>query len=588
MSIEIVQWLIFFAILLALVFPVGKYMATVFTGGHTWLDPVMDPVDKAIYKLSGIDPTKRQRWQGYVIAMLITNLFMFLLVFLIFELQTILPLNPDHQGFVNPFLSFNTAISFITNTEWQNYAGENTLSYFSQMFGIIFAMFTSAATGLACGVAFIRALGGNVNIGNFYVDLTRTITRILLPLSLLFAIIFIGLGVPSTFAGTKTVNTLNGPLASTTSSASAEATPTPASATSEGQQNIARGLVAPLESIKFLGTNGGGWFGANSADPFENPSPITNFIENLLMGLLPCSLIYMFGVMVAKKKQAWVFFAVMAAFFVIFLVVAYVPEIQGNPLLTNVGVSAAQGNMEGKEVRFGQGGTALYVTSTTAFTTGAVDAQHDSLMPLSSITPLSLMMLNMVFGGKGVGFINLIIFVSVTVFLIGLMVGRTPEFLGKRIEAKEVKLASFSFLMHPLLILAPIAITLAFKINLSSILNPGPHGFTEVLYAYLSPAANNGSAFGGLNGNTPWWNVSQGVVIILGRYVSIILMLWLAASMATKKAVPMTSGTMRTDDALFACILFGTIIILNLLAFFPVLALGPLAEHFAMMVGKMF
>jgi K+-transporting ATPase ATPase A chain len=311
-------------------------------------------------------------------------------------------------------------------------------------------------------------------------------------------------------------------------------------------------------------------------------------IENLLMALLPASLVYMLGIMLGRKKQAWVFFAVMSAFFLIFLAVAYVGEIQGNPLLTSVGVSPAQGNMEGKEVRFGQGETALFVTSTTAFTTGTVDAMHDSLMPLSSITPISQMILNMVFGGKGVGFINLIIFVILTVFLVGLMVGRTPEFLGKRIQAYEVKLASASFLMHPLLILIFMAVTFALKLDLSSIANSGFHGFTEALYAYLSAAANNGSAFAGLNANTPWWNVSLGVVIILGRYVSIILMLALAGSLAAKKAVPLTSGTMRTDDGLFGGVLFVTIIIINLLAFFPVLALGPLAEHFALLVGKVF
>jgi len=591
MSIDILMWLIFFAILVALVFPVGSYMAKVFTGGRTWLDPVLNPIDKFIYKLSGIDPTKQQRWTAYVKAMLITNLFMFLILLLIIELQNVLPLNPDHQGFVNPFLAFNTAASFITNTNWQSYAGESTLSYFSQMFAIIFPMFTSAATGLACGVAFIRGLGGSITLGNFYGDLTRAITRIMLPIALVFAIILIGFGVPATLSGTKTVDTLNGPLAPAAAAASPgnSSTPTPApSSTSQGQQNIALGLVAPLETVKHLGTNGGGWFNANSAHPFENPNPITNMIENLLMALLPTSLIYMLGIMLGRKKQAWIFFGVMAAFFLIFLGVAYVGETQGNPLMTQVGVSSAQGNMEGKEVRFGQGETALFMTSTTAFTTGTVDAMHDSLTPLGSVTPLSLMMLNMVFGGKGVGFINLIIFAILTIFLVGLMVGRTPEFLGKRIQSYEVKLASFSFLMHPLLILGFMAITFAFSLDLSSIANPSFHGFSEVLYAYTSAAANNGSAFAGLNANTPWWNSSLGIVMLLARYISIILMLALAASLASKKAVPVTSGTMRTDDGLFAGVLFVTILIINLLSFFPVLALGPIAEQIAMYLGKVF
>jgi K+-transporting ATPase ATPase A chain len=346
-SIDMLQWLIFFAVLLALVFPVGRYMARVFTGGHTRLDRVLDPIDAFVYRMSGVDPTEQQRWQDYIKAMLITNGVMFLLLFVVLELQTVLPLNPDHQGFVNPFQAFNTAVSFITNTNWQSYGGESTLTYFSQMFAIIFPMFTSAATGLACGVAFIRGLGGNVTMGNFYVDLTRAITRIMLPIAVVAAVILVGLGVPSTFAGTQEVNTLNGPLAPLAASQSAGPISTPApeaSATSQGRQNIARGLVAALVSIKHLGTNGGGWFNANSAHPFENPSPITNLIENLLMALLPASLIYMLGVMLGRQKQAWIFFGVMTAFFLIFLAIAYVGETQGNPLLTGVGVS--QGNRE--------------------------------------------------------------------------------------------------------------------------------------------------------------------------------------------------------------------------------------------------
>ncbi len=591
MSIDLLQWVIFFAVLLALVFPVGRYMAKVFTRGHTRLDRVLDPLDNAIYRISGVDPAKEQRWPDYVKAMLITNGFMLLILFVLLELQTVLPLNPDHQGLVSPFLAFNTAVSFVTNTNWQSYGGESTLTYFSQMFAIIFPMFTSAATGLACGAAFIRGLGGNVTMGNFYVDLTRAITRIMLPIAVVAAVILVGLGVPSTFAGTQEVNTLNGPLAPAAASPGAGAASTPApeaSATSQGRQDIARGLVAALVSIKHLGTNGGGWFNANSAHPFENPSPITNFIENLLMALLPASLIYMLGIMLGRKKQAWIFFGVMTAFFLIFLAIAYAGETHGNPLLTSVGVSSAQGNMEGKELRFGQGETALFVTSTTAFTSGTVDAMHDSLTPLASITPISLMLLNMVFGGKGVGFINLIIFVILTVFLVGLMVGRTPEFLGKRIQTREVKLASASFLVHPFLILTFMAITLASRLDLSSIANPGFHGFSEVLYAYTSAAANNGSAFAGLNANTPWWNFSLGLVMLLARYTSIVLMLALAGSLAAKKPVPMTTGTMRTDTGLFAGILFTTIVIINLLSFFPVLALGPLAEHLAMIAGKIF
>jgi K+-transporting ATPase ATPase A chain len=421
LALDILQMVILLVILFLLVRPTGRYMAAVYTNGRTRLDVVLDPVDNVIYRLSGVDPHEQQRWPAYVKAMLITNAVMFGLLFVILETQQFLPLNPDGQGPVNPWLAFNTAMSFVTNTNWQNYGGESTLSYFTQMFAIIFPQFTSAATGLACGVAFIRGLGGSVPLGNFYVDLTRTITRILLPIAFVTGIVFVALGVPSTFDGSLHVNTLNDPLT---------------------VQTITRGPVAALASIKHLGTNGGGWFNANSTHPFENPNPISNVLENVLMALLPMGLMYMFGIMLNRMKQAWTLFWVMGGFFLAFLAIAYLGEILGNPLLNALGLDPAQGNLEGHELRFGQGLTAMFVTSTTAFTTGTIDAMHDSLTPLASITPISQMLLNMVFGGKGVGFINLIIFAILGVFLTGLMVGRTPEFLGKKIEAHEVKLAA--------------------------------------------------------------------------------------------------------------------------------------------------
>ena len=600
MAFDILQIVLVLAIMFLLVPPVGTYMAAVFTGKRTWLDPVLNPVDNAIYRISGVNPHENQRWPAYVKAVLLVNLAMWVLLFVILETQQLLPLNPDAQGAVDPWLALNTSISFITNTNWQNYGGENTLSYFSQMFAIIFPQFTSAATGLACGIAFIRGLGGSTSLGNFYVDITRAITRIMLPIAFVFGIAFVALGVPSTFEGALQVNTLNGPLTATAASAPSDqaspsaqpaASPTPVatpSATSQGQQNIARGPVAALASIKHLGTNGGGWFNANSAHPFENPNPISNILENILMGLLPTSVIFALGLMINRAKQAWTFFWVMAGFLIVFLAIAYIGEMQNNPLLTALGLDPSQGNLEGHELRFGQGLTALFVTSTTAFTTGTIDAMHDSLTPLASITPISQMLLNMVFGGKGVGFINLIIFAILGVFLTGLMVGRTPEFLGKKIEAYEVKLAAAAFLMHPLLILFFMAATFAFSLDLSSISNPSSHGFSELMYMYTSQAANNGSAFAGINGNTPWMNASGAVVIALGRYVSIVLMLALAGSMAAKKEVPMTVGTMRTDGRLFGGVLAGTVLIIGALTFFPVLALGPLAEHFAMWAGQSF
>src|SRR5216683_401825 len=565
MPADVLQMLIVLAILLLLVRPVGTYMAAVFTRKPSAVDRVFDPIDNGIYRLSGVNPSENQRWPAYVKAMLITNFAMWAILFIILELQQVLPLNPDGQGPVNPWLAFNTSLSFITNTNWQNYGGENTLSYFSQMFAIIFPQFTSAATGLACGIAFIRGLGGSVGLGNFYVDMTRAITRIMLPISFVAALAFVALGVPATFDGALTVNTLN-----------------------HGQQTITFGPVAALEAIKHLGTNGGGWFNANSAHPFENPNPISNILENVLMALLPMGIIVALGIMLNRMKQAWTFFYVMGGFFLAFLAIAFIGETQGNPLLTALGLNPAQGNMEGHELRFGQGLTALFVTSTTAFTTGTIDAMHDSLTPLASITPISQMLLNMVFGGKGVGFINLVIFVILGVFLTGLMVGRTPEFLGKKIEAHEVKLAAAAFLMHPMLILFFMAATFAFSLDLSSIANPSSHGFSELMYMYTSQAANNGSAFAGINGNTPWMNASGAVVIALGRYVSIVLMLALAGSMAAKREVPMTIGTMRTDGRLFGGVLAGTVLIIGALTFFPVLALGPIAEHFAMWAGQTF
>jgi K+-transporting ATPase ATPase A chain len=593
MVVDVVQMAVVLAILLAIVVPLGQYLAVVFTGGRTWLDPLLDPFDRAIYRLSGVRPDEQQRWPAYVKAMLLTNLTMFVLMFAVLELQPLLPLNPDGLGFVDPWLAFNTAASFITNTNWQNYGGESTLSYFSQMFALIFAMFTSATTGLACGIAFIRGLGGSVELGNFYVDLTRSITRVLLPGCLALGVIYVGLGIPATFGGAVTATTLNGPLTASASAAGAAPgaagtsalEPTPA-ATSPGAQMIARGLVAPWIAVKHLGTNGGGWFNANSSHPFENPRPLTNVLEVVSFAAIPTALIYTLGVMLNRRRQALVFFGVMAAFYLGFLALAYWAESAGNPLLTAQGLDPAQGNLEGKEQRFGQAQTALFVAGTTAFTTGSVDAMHDSLTPLGSVTPLAQMMLNMIFGGKGVGFITLIIFAILAVFLTGLMVGRTPEFLGKKIEAYEVKLAAVSFLMHPLLILAGMALTLALRLDLDAIANPGFHGFSEVMYAYTSAAANNGSAFAGLSGNTPWWNASLGVVMLLGRYVSIVLMLALAGSLAAKKPLPHTVGTMPTDDLLFAIVLAGTIVILGALTFFPILAIGPIAEHLAMLAGR--
>jgi K+-transporting ATPase ATPase A chain len=464
-------------------------------------------------------------------------------------------------------------------------------------------MFTSAATGLACGVAFIRGIGGRELMGNFYVDLTRAMTRLLIPAALVFGFVMVGLGLPATFSGSKTVSTLNGPLTPAAASASSSGggggsgvtdvnapaqQAAQATDTAAGQQVIARGPVAAMEPIKELGTNGGGFFNVNSAHPFENPSGFTNALEIIMMGTIPIAIIFMMGAMLKRMKMAIIFFAVMGLMFIGFMGFTYGAEKYGNPLLTDQGVSHSQGNMEGKEQRFGQGETAIFVTATTAFTTGSVDAMHDSLTPLGSVTPFTQMFLQMVYGGKGVGFITFIVFVIITIFLAGLMVGRTPQFLGKKLEAHETRLAAFAFLLHPALILIPLGITLGLRLDLQSIPNAGPHGFSEVLYAFSSASANNGSAFGGLTGNTNWYNGSLAIVAMIGRYGPIILMLALAGSLAAKKPTPEGVGTLSVETPLFAAVLTGVILIVIVLTFFPVLAIGPFYEHFQMMARHTF
>jgi K+-transporting ATPase ATPase A chain len=468
-----------------------------------------------------------------------------------------LPLNPDGIDNMPAAQAFNTAISFITNTNWQSYSGENALSYLSQMLAITFPMFTSAATGFAAAVAFIRGLiGRQDNLGNFYVDMVRSITRVFLPLSLIVALFLVFQGVPQTLQGAVDATTLEG-----------------------AKQTITRGLVASLESIKHIGTNGGGWFGTNAAHPFENPTPLTNLVHIVCMMLLPTALVYAFGQMVKNKRQGWVVFAAMGSIFIAMLIIVFAAEYRGVPALDALGV---HGNMEGKEVRFGLSESALFTAATTAATTGTVNNMHESLTPMGGFVALAQMMLNNVFGGKGVGLLNGLMYLILSVFICGLMVGRTPEFLGKKIEGKEVKLASIALLVHPILILVPTALALASPEAKASISNSGMHGFAEVLYAFTSGAANNGSAFAGLNANTNFYNIGIGLVMLLGRYISIIAMLAIAGSLATKRIVPVTTGTLRTDTPLFTGILIMIILVIGALTFFPALALGPIAEHLAM------
>ncbi|MCD7035207.1 potassium-transporting ATPase subunit KdpA [Metabacillus sp. GX 13764] len=542
-------------IVLLLAIPMGKYIASVFSLEKTKLDRVFGGFEKGIYKISGIT-AEAMTWKTYLKALLLSNIVMFVIAYLILRFQGVLPGNPSGIAGMDPLLAFNTAASFLTNTNLQHYSGETGLSYFSQMTVIIFLMFTTPATGLAICMAFFRGVTGQKSLGNFYVDLVRAHTRILIPLSILVGLIMVGQGVPQTMSGTVSAKTIEG-----------------------AAQHIARGPVAALESIKHIGTNGGGHFGANSAHPFENPTPFTNVLEIISMFLIPASLPIAFGIMARNRKLGWILFGAMGIMFLIFLSTAYFSESAGNPALAKAGLSQAGGSMEGKEVRFGIAQSALFTAVTTAATTGTVNNMHDTLTPLGGLVPLAEMMLNCVFGGDGVGTINILMYAILAVFLAGLMVGRTPEFLGRKIEGKEMKLIALTILIHPLIILVPSAIALATNMGSSAISNPGFHGISQIVYEFTSSAANNGSGFEGLGDNTPFWNISTGIVMLLGRYLSMIAMLAAAGSLLAKKPVPETLGTFRTDNSTFMVILIFAVLVVGALTFFPVAALGPVAEY---------
>ena len=553
---DVIQIIIPLIIFVLIIIPLGRYVYNVLSGEKSFVDPLLNKVDNLIYKVTGIKKDE-MTWKQYVLAILISNAIMCLSAYIILRIQSLHLFNPNNIKAMNPDLSFNTAISFITNTNLQDYAGESGVSYLSQMVVMTFLMFTSAATGFAAAGAFMRGIiGRKKTLGNFFVDITRIITRVLLPLSIFVTVILVSQGVPQTLAPNKTITTIENKY-----------------------QDIAMGPVASLESIKHIGTNGGGFFNANSAHPFENPTPFSNLVELLSMMALPGALVIVFGLMLKNKKQGWMIFITMAILLVMMIPVIYMAEKAGNPNLARVGLSQVMGNMEGKEVRFGIAASALFTTITTAFTTGTVNTMHDSLMPLGGLVPLWNMMLNVVFGGKGVGFMNMMMYAIITVFIAGLMVGRTPEFLGKKIEGKEIKLIALAILVHPFIILFPSAVALTTKMGLSSITNPSFHGLTETVYQFTSSAANNGSAFAGFNGNTVFANTTTGIVMILGRYLSIIILLAVAGSLASKHAVPETIATFRTDNSIFVVILICVVIIIGALTFLPALALGPIAEH---------
>ena len=549
--------------------PVGGYLAQVVTDRRTLLDPILDPLDNLLYLLIGRRTCAQpMNWKSYTVHMLATNALMAAIIYLILVLQDYLPLNPMHFAGMDPILAFNTAISFITNTDWQAYSGETTLSNFSQMAAITFPMFTSATTGFVVAIAFIRAFvvkdGGN-NLGNFYRDLFRFTTRVLMPAAFVLALVMIWQGTPQTLGARVIAHTVHG-----------------------GDQTIAMGPIASLETIKHLGTNGGGFFNANAARPYENPTPLTCVILTLLMIVLPSSIVLCFGEMIGNRRQGWVLYAVMAAMVILFLPLTVMPEQKGTPMLANAGVELAAtstqpgSNMEGKEVRFGVAQSGMFASVTTLFTTGSVNAMHDSFTPLGGMGTFVGMMLQCVFGGKGVGFLAALVYGIVAIFVAGLMVGRTPEFLGKKIERPEIILVSLALLIHPLVILASTGWSVAAPYGLASMGNAAMHGYSEVLYAFTSSAANNGSAFAGLNANTTWYNLATAFVILIGRYPPIIFMMAVAGSVAAKPTVAATAGTLRTDTLLFGAFWLGTILVVGALTFIPALVLGPVAEYFAM------
>ncbi|MBZ9632788.1 potassium-transporting ATPase subunit KdpA [Clostridium sp. FP1] len=553
---DIFQIVLTLIIFVLLIIPTGKYIYKVINNKRSFVDPVMDKVDNLIYKLTGI--TKEEMtWKQYAATFIVSNMVMTLMAYVVLRIQGVHLLNPNGNKAMDASLIFNTIFSFMTNTNLQHYGGEWGLSYLSQMIVITFFMFTSGASGVAVAAAFIRGITGKTKmIGNFFVDLVRVTTRVLIPFSIIVTILLMGQGVPQTFAPNKVITTLEGT-----------------------KQVIGLGPVASFEAIKHLGTNGGGFFGSNSSHPFENPTPFSNLIEMLSMMLIPGAIVYCFGLMVKKKKQGWAIFAAMSILFVLSLVVCLHSEKAGNPAIANLNLSQAMGNMEGKEIRFGLPGSTLFTTVTTAFTTGSVNNMHDSLTPLGGMVPLWQMMLNVVFGGEGVGFMNMIMYAILTVFLCGLMVGRTPEFLGKKIEAKEIKLISLAILIHPFIILVPSSIAVLTKQGLAGITNSGFHGLTQVLYEFTSSAANNGSGFEGLADNTMFWNISTGIVMYAGRFFAMVILLAVAGSLAAKKSVAESNSTFRTDNTTFTIILVFIVLIIGALTFMPAIVLGPIAEH---------
>lgn len=562
-----VQIALFCIAVAALAKPLGWYMTRVFDGERTLLSPVLRPVERLLYRLAGVDERREQDWLGYTVAMLLFHLGGFMFLYLLLRLQAVLPwFNPAGMGAVAPDLSFNTAVSFVTNTNWQNYGGESTLSYLSQMLGLTQQNFLSAATGIVLAVALIRgfARASVRTIGNFWVDLTRCTLYVLLPICLVYALFLVSQGIPQTLGAYVDATTLEG-----------------------GRQTIAVGPVASQVAIKMLGTNGGGFFNANAAHPFENPTALSDFVQMMSIFALGAALTNVFGRMVGDQRQGWAIFAVMGVLFVAGVAVTYWAEARGNDAFAAMGLTG--GNMEGKEVRFGIVASSLFAVVTTAASCGAVNAMHDSFTALGGMIPLINMQLGeIIVGGVGAGLYGMLLFVIIAIFVAGLMVGRTPEYVGKKIEAREVKMAMLAILVLPLMILGWTATAAVHPAAVASLANQGPHGFSEMLYAFTSQTANNGSAFGGLTGNIFFYNVAGAVAMLVGRFWVIVPAMAIAGALAAKKKVPASVGTLPTTGGLFVGLVVGVILIMGGLTFFPSLALGPIVEHLAMISGAHF
>jgi potassium-transporting ATPase potassium-binding subunit len=591
------QILLYLAIIFAVTRPLGVFMARAFSRERTFLDPIARPLERLLYRLTGVDESHEMRWTEYAVAMLMFSGVSMLVLYLIERVQQFLPFNPQKLAAVGTDLAFNTAASFTTNTNWQNYAGEATMSYLTQMAGLAYHNFSSAAVGIALAIAFIRGIARREKetIGNFWVDMTRATLWVLLPMCIVASLLLVSQGVVQNLRPYDTAKLIEPQQVQKTGPDGKPMTGVDGKPVMDTvtDQTIAQGPVASQEAIKQLGTNGGGFFNANSAHPFENPTPLSNYFEMLLIFAIPAGLTYTLGRMTGSQRHGWAVWAAMAALFLAGATVAYWAEAQGNPLLHGVdqhaSLTQSGGNMEGKEVRFGIVGSTLFATVTTDASCGAINGWHDSYTPLGGLVPLvNIMLSEVVFGGVGAGLYGILIYVVLAVFIAGLMVGRTPEYLGKKIEAFDVKMAMLVTLIFPLVILVLTAISSVTGFGTSSISNPGPHGLTQILYAFTSMAGNNGSAFGGLNGNTPWYNIAGGMTMLIGRFFMIIPMLAIAGNLAKKKYVPPSLGTFPVTTPLFSILLAGVIVIVGALTFFPALSLGPILEHLLMSAGKSF